>query len=311
MTISIQLTQIPQNENVVTRIVNLPINGGSIGRSFQSTVQLPDQTQQISRIHGDISQTDEGYLLTDKSQNGIQINSKKLPSGASRLLKDGDILSIGGYTLLISALGETFKTNTVKIPDMAKDNFTEPNFSLDLNSDNELDFLQEEHDPALNLDNNPLFSSKGVLSDDPFNDDPFMDIAPEPDDEPLDIQPSEQEFMPVHPAVNPETEALSKRVDQLIALTQKNNQTLQDPIQTQEILFASLEQTLEQFLNEFSPVYLEQMFAEYSSGFFANKEKKYWRIYRKHFDMKKENGDFNRQFKALFLENMHKQGVKR
>jgi predicted component of type VI protein secretion system len=73
-------------------------------------------------------------------------------------------------------------------------------------------------------------------------------------------------------------------------------------------LFDALDKTLDQFLNEFAPNQLENQFSEFvSGGFFSSKDKKYWKIYRKHFQHRQDNGDFRRQFKAMFMENMQKQ----
>ncbi|EDK28089.1 hypothetical protein VSWAT3_24164 [Vibrionales bacterium SWAT-3] len=105
---------------------------------------------------------------------------------------------------------------------------------------------------------------------------------------------------------------IEESIDKLITLTEKNQQYLQNPQLQQKALFDALEQTVDQFLNEFAPKQLESQFSEYvSSGIFSSKDKKYWKIYRKHFQHRQDNGDFRRQFKALFMENMQKQSEER
>ncbi|MGR5457128.1 type VI secretion system-associated FHA domain protein, partial [Vibrio alfacsensis] len=84
-----------------------------------------------------------------------------------------------------------------------------------------------------------------------------------------------------------------------IALSKENQSLLQNPSFQHDQLFAALEQTIEQFLDEFCPEQLESQFNEYvGNSLFVNKETRYWRIYRKTFERRQKNGDFRRRFKA-------------
>ena len=72
-------------------------------------------------------------------------------------------------------------------------------------------------------------------------------------------------------------------------------------------LFDSIDKTLDQFLNQFSPEHLENQFKIYlSDSSFINKEKKYWGVYRKYFHAQHNNDSLRRNFKALLVENMMK-----
>ncbi|UJF17208.1 FHA domain-containing protein [Vibrio sp. SS-MA-C1-2] len=55
MTISFQLIEIPESEQVLARQVTLPENGGTLGRGFDCDIQLPDFSKHVSRVHAEIS----------------------------------------------------------------------------------------------------------------------------------------------------------------------------------------------------------------------------------------------------------------
>ena len=62
--------------------------------------------------------------------------------------------------------------------------------------------------------------------------------------------------------------------------------------------------TLTTFINEFAPEHLEDVFDDFGTPFFVQKEKQYWRSYRKSFGRRLDKGEYHRLFKALLLENM-------
>ncbi len=316
MTISIHLVSVPAEEVLPSRVVYLPEEGGTIGRSPSCNIVLPDQSNRISRLHGEIVLQKNNYFVKDNSNNGISLNGQKLVKDRAYPLNDGDILKVEGYTMLISTLNSN-KNQPVENIDNETDPFNN-NFSLELSDD--LDFLEEGPEPNIINENNDIssqFSSENVLSDDPFSADPFEDLEPEkviPNREEhhfdsFDAAADQTQEVKFFPASADQNGHLNASIDKLLQLTEKNQQYLQNPQLQHEALFSALESTVEQFLNEFSPTNLENQFSEYiPSGMFVNKEKKYWRIYHKHFQHRLDNGDYRRQFKALFMENIQNQG---
>lgn len=315
MSISVHMISVPAEEVVTSRVTYLPENGGSLGRSPSCDIALPDQSKWISRTHSQISLTDRGYVIKDLSNNGLSLNEKSLMRDKEYPITDGDIVKVGGYTLLISLLNNPKaaapETSTESDP-FASD------FNLKLD-DSDLDFLDDIPEPP-KAEAKSTFSSSNVLSDDPFASDPFEDLdsdkvipnieIDEIATEKADIQSSSDlEYLPVNIDNN---HRIEESIDKLITLTEKNQQYLQNPQLQQKALFDALEKTVDQFLNEFAPTQLENQFSEYvSNSVFSSKDKKYWKIYRKHFQHRQDNGDFRRQFKALFMENMQKQSEER
>ena len=308
MAVSIHLISVPTEEVVTSRVVYLPEQGGTFGRAPSCDISLPDQTKRISRTHGEIKLTDHGYTIKSTGQNNAQLNDKAIIKDKEYPLSDGDIVKVENYTMLVSTLTQSDSSPTSKIEE---DMFSQP-FELNLNDD-DTEFL-DESTPQEAPSTESSFSHKNVLSDDPFASDPFEDLDEEVVAEHLEVDEVEQtlyhqgsdlEYLPVEAQQNPQIEA---SIAKLISMTEKNQQYLQNPMLQHDALFAALEETVEQFLNEFAPTQLENQFSEYiSGGMFTSKDKKYWKIYRKHFQHRQENGDFRRQFKALIMENMQKQ----
>ncbi|MCG9597369.1 FHA domain-containing protein [Vibrio sp. Isolate25] len=308
MTISIHLISVPSDEVVTSRVVYLPKTGGEFGRATSCDISLPDQSKRISRVHGSIRLTDNGYSVKSTGQNSAVLNDKSMAKGKEYPLSDGDILKVENYTMLVSTLITSEQPQDEKKDDEL---FSEP-FSLQLDND-DIDFLEEEPSPVESKKNNH-FSEDNILSDDPFAADPFEDLDEDLIAQHVEVDdinskvaqnPEEPEFLPVHSKAGVPIEA---SLEKLLSMTEKNNKYLRNPTLHHEALFDALEKTVDQFLNEFAPTQLERQFSDYiSGGMFTNKEKKYWKIYRKHFQHRQENGDFRRQFKALFMENMQKQ----
>ena len=73
----------------------------TIGRGDDCDLTLPCHTKTISRYHARILTKGKHFILTDTSANGTFINGSDQPVGynQSTLLKSGDILHVGEYTL--------------------------------------------------------------------------------------------------------------------------------------------------------------------------------------------------------------------
>jgi predicted component of type VI protein secretion system len=74
--------------------------GGTLGRSDTVTFTLPDPERTISRVQAQVLHGDDGYWLENVSAaNPILHNDRPLSSGMRVLLREGDEVTIGGYTL--------------------------------------------------------------------------------------------------------------------------------------------------------------------------------------------------------------------
>jgi pSer/pThr/pTyr-binding forkhead associated (FHA) protein len=71
-----------------------------IGRSRSADVQLPHAT--VSVTHAVIREQDAGYALVDEgSTNGTRINEVRLVAGRPKMLRNHDLVDLGGYRLTI------------------------------------------------------------------------------------------------------------------------------------------------------------------------------------------------------------------
>src|SRR5258708_14959190 len=78
--------------------------GGTLGRSDSSTFTLPDPERLISRIQAQVLHRDDGYWIENVSAaSPILHNGRALSAGMRVMLRDGDELRIGGYTLLVAS----------------------------------------------------------------------------------------------------------------------------------------------------------------------------------------------------------------
>jgi FHA domain-containing protein len=76
--------------------------GGTIGRSPQCTLVLPDPERHISRIQAEINCSGAEYVLVDRGiANPVQRNGAAVGTGRSVPLRDGDELHVGDYVLRV------------------------------------------------------------------------------------------------------------------------------------------------------------------------------------------------------------------
>jgi predicted component of type VI protein secretion system len=101
MTLVLQGTAL--NEEPMSRplIGRFDQRGGTLGRSDSATFTLPDPERLISRIQAQVLYRDDDYWIENISAaNPILHNGRSLSAGMRVMLRDGDELRIGGYTLL-------------------------------------------------------------------------------------------------------------------------------------------------------------------------------------------------------------------
>jgi type VI secretion system protein len=78
-------------------------SGGTIGRSNENTLALPDPDKFVSRRHATITFENGQYILTDSSLSGTFVNTQVEPIGQVPLVLANDMrIRIGEYEILVS-----------------------------------------------------------------------------------------------------------------------------------------------------------------------------------------------------------------
>jgi predicted component of type VI protein secretion system len=93
----ITLDEEPMSQPLVGRFDE---RGGTLGRSDDATLTLPDPERLISRIQAQVLHRDEHYWLENISAaSAVLHNGRPLSTGMRVILSEGDELRIGGYAL--------------------------------------------------------------------------------------------------------------------------------------------------------------------------------------------------------------------
>ena len=319
MSINIQLVEIPENEQVSNRQLVLPKAGGTIGRAYDCTVQLPDFAKTLSRVHAQVSRGAKGnYQVVNKSANGMQVNGKQIPPGQHQNIADGDVWRLGDYLLLITDLS-VLSTDDFDLPSAPLEEVSsKPLFSVDdfdvmdaevfdtdrLNMSSgledaaygagEIDSLPIDSDSSVNHSG---FSAKKALGTVQLGIDPFEHEQMQSstfDNEPLTIEGN-----------NISADAMAQNLQQLTTLIaqQNNQQTNQSDPYNYDMLMQCIQNSMDKFIEEMAPEYLEEMFNGYITGW-GSREKKYWQLYKKQFERKLARREFHRQFESIFMEEL-------
>ena len=93
----------PINEIAVVSIDN---EGGSIGRSNDNTLVLPDTEKFVSRHHATIKMDAGSYYLTDTSLSGVSIDGDTPLHNETQRLSHGMILKIGEYEIAVAIVNK-------------------------------------------------------------------------------------------------------------------------------------------------------------------------------------------------------------
>lgn len=312
----------PNHEVVNSRVIHLPNDGGIIGRQSSCAVYLPDQSRTISRNHCEIQLLDNKYMLVDISNNGVSINNKHVARGKQEELNDGDIISIQGYKLLVSIIDLPSNNNKEKIiTDLPKQRVIDADVSLDFTID-EGDFVEDDVIEVGNeqsiiknkkSDKTQAKGDKNILVDDPFDLDPFeLDtddieaISTELVTDNADLLDDDIDNDRILSSQNNDLSV--NAIKQFIAMEQRHNFDMSSNRFNHEKLFEVMEITVKEFLDEFNPEILEAHFESFNTSWsFIGKEKRCWKIYRKFFRFRHDNGEYLRLFKSLLIENLQKQ----
>jgi predicted component of type VI protein secretion system len=93
----ITLDEEPMSQPLIGRFDK---RGGTLGRSDDATLTLPDPERLISRIQAQVLHRDEHYWLENLSAaSAVLHNGRPLSTGMRVILGEGDELRIGGYAL--------------------------------------------------------------------------------------------------------------------------------------------------------------------------------------------------------------------
>jgi len=96
----IALNEEPMSQPLIGRFDE---RGGTLGRSDQATFTLPDPERMISRVQAHILHRDDLYWIENVSAaSPILHNGRPLSAGMRVVLRDGDELRVGGYTLQVA-----------------------------------------------------------------------------------------------------------------------------------------------------------------------------------------------------------------
>jgi len=338
MAITIQLTEIPTNESVPTRIVTLPKTGGNFGTAFDCDIQLPDRSGQVATKHGCFIANKDKMMVHTFAGQSISMQGIPLAPGKSAVIEDGTIIGIADYIMLVSIVanmdGEKADTDITIEPDKNYQAYFSHK-SLDEDDFEDTIVMIDNNDgmikgQTMTQDKTPHFAASGVFSDDPFEDDPFKDeeisfnineqvsseekiftkdtesietfIAEESDDDDTDVILMNKSIIKTSDRErNHSNDDKNQGITQLVSLLE--NQIVSNNEQQSKI-FQAIDKTLTTFINEFAPEHLEDVFDDFGTPFFVQKEKQYWRSYRKSFGRRLDKGEYHRLFKALLLENM-------
>jgi len=92
--------------------------GGTIGRSPESTLMLPDPERIISRTHAVVTYREGRYLVLDQGTTvPVLVNGRPVGRGRDHPLARGDELRIAGYVLRVDAAGEALASVNVSSDD--------------------------------------------------------------------------------------------------------------------------------------------------------------------------------------------------
>lgn len=92
-----------------------------IGRSADNDIPLPDNEKRVSSKHARLDRQGTSIQITDLgSTNGTFVNGRKLEPNSGVDLKDGDKITIGFYSLLVSAMEDDSGDRTMVLVDPSR-----------------------------------------------------------------------------------------------------------------------------------------------------------------------------------------------
>ncbi|RKE36307.1 FHA domain protein [Paraburkholderia sp. BL23I1N1] len=97
---------VQSGEGASPRAIEIEGESATLGRAPDCTMVLSDGQRGISRIQARIERRENAYVLVDAGSNPTLLNDRALDGTHEALLKEGDRVGIGAYTLVVSVSGE-------------------------------------------------------------------------------------------------------------------------------------------------------------------------------------------------------------
>ena len=319
MPLSLKIISSPDGETIAEWNKSFPETGGSIGRSYGTTMQLSDTSVSLSGTHAVISRSQHGYQIMDVSTNGLFLNGnhQALGKNNSATLNDGDVLDLGPYRLMVSCfVPEQAKAKAAPenmssaLGDWHNDPFSadvatpfqvneEPQKSPETSADLSFSTLDEsvEADPFTDFDIEPAQQESTIgsntFNDNYFDDDPFSSGEQNPSV--LDT-PRMQEFESATPA---RVERLRSNAT-VLELEQNNTMSANQ----QHIMQKAAEMAFIRVMEEMAPSNIEGMFNDLTRPGFFSRKPDYWSMYKRYFQRQQGTKDWQLKFKAYFNESL-------
>jgi len=330
MKISIQVVEQPDESPAPKRVVDISEDGGSIGRAFDCSLQLPGLG--ISRLQARIEKADNGFTLTDCGKNPISVNAQPAPREMPQALYDGDVISIAGFSLLVTDIqrgAETRQRGHATEADHhdIEDKPDECLFSDPMQTSNEDIIASLDPDPqsapSVSLD----YVGEQLLQEfsehvvgavqsrehgQPFGEDPFeitpdMSVLAGTDESELASGEVSVISRPENtPSAGVGDDDRYRRIfdatDGSSSLMRTASQT--PPGATPDQLTNELDEAIDQFVLQFSPTVLQEQLSNPKHNQFG-REKSLWKAYCGYFMEKYEKKEFHAQFRELVRKQYH------
>ncbi|MCW8327877.1 FHA domain-containing protein [Photobacterium sp. SDRW27] len=334
MPLSLRIISSPDGEPISEWTKNFPEEGGSIGRSYGTTMQLSDASRAISGTHAIINRGSRGYQVMDVSTNGLFINGNHQPLGKnnSSSLNDGDVLDLGHYRLMVSCfvperatIKPSFPAQSASLGEWADDPFGGELPVLDKHAEPEV--VRQTHADELSFS----AISEPAMSGGVVDLDPFGDLEPEVlpqlesvhvdrfngdsfnegsfDDDPFATEASDSfaaelvsnRLQPV-PLQRDIAEPIS--ISSGVATGIDAQQIITMQAKQQELMTQAVEMAFGRLMDEMAPSHLEGMFNDLIQPGFFSRKPDYWEMYKRYFQRQQDNQEWQLKFKAYFSESL-------
>ena len=332
MKVSLQIVDQPADSPAPKRVVVLSSNGGRIGRSFDCDLQLPSPS--ISRVQLRIVSGEDGFSLLDQGRNPTKLNDQFLPRGVAQPLYDGDLMTISGYRVLVTDLrkdpeqrqrpgaGEVTEKESAWGENIRDLEFSNP---MEASDQDLLDALDPEPvkplDPRLDYVGNEIvneLASSGVVpknrssqghveGEDVFAITPDMDVlrgvdlAPDGGIHGTTVE-SESRPFDISDFVEAESETTMFHNVNPVFIPKSDPDSIGDH-RLYERLLACIDDAAEEFLTQFDPAYLEELFNKKQRKRIG-KHRWLWQTYRSHYTEKMQERAYHASLKNLLLKRL-------
>lgn len=332
MPLSLRIISSPDGEPVSEWTKVFPEEGGNIGRSYGSTMQLSDASRAISGTHVIINRGSRGYQVMDVSTNGLFINGnhQALGKNNSASLNDGDVLDLGHYRLMAScfvpekAMLKSSVSTESSLGEWGDDPFgnedamsLKKGLSTQNNSHVNLSFSAFSEPTTPDLIVPQSIMPKAVVADS-VERDPFIEnqSAVTPTLEPEHINQFNDESFDDDPFISDKTEQLntvsiSNYMRSSMRPSEVATPTGIDPQQIialqadqQDIMIQAVEMAFGRLMEDIAPTNLEAMFKDLIQPSIFSRKPDYWEMYKRYFQRQHDNQDWQLKFKAYFSESL-------